>query len=307
VGKTYAQGGVAAIGLLVGAFLWAQVPACQIAGGYQAFSPHPCNVLPASKLDDKGLATLVLSKQTDGSCYWIDKTEVTVGQYAQFVSQFAQDGQAPPWGMHCSWKGAPSDPANDTSDACSGLALSKEADPFNQGKPIRCVDWCDAQAYCQWAGMQLCGSNANGGVFDPSDTLDLWGDACSENGLPYPNGVSPVLDQCNVGLEEAGECRSVLGQNNCGPTYADSFPGCAAQPSGALNMIGNVAEWVILCAFSDGGPDTQCQHRGGSFADTLQGATCTAIGSDVRSARDRTLGLRCCTTLNADEKNLVGR
>jgi|HubBroStandDraft_1064217.scaffolds.fasta_scaffold14984_1 sulfatase modifying factor 1 len=307
---TVAQRGVA-FGLLALIVVWAEAPACQIVGGYQSFSPHPCNVLLPSKLDERNIATQVLVKQTDGSCYWIDQTEVTVGQYAQFLNQFAQDGQAPPWDMQrCAWKGAPSDPANDASE-CATEARNLESSPFDPNMPIRCIDWCDAEAFCAWAGTEdaLCGSNANPeGVFEPSNTQDYWGDACSVNGAFYPNGASPVLDQCNVGLAEAGQCVSILDMNNCGPTYVDSFPGCVSQASSALNMVGNVAEWVVLCdSHSDGGPDTPCQHRGGSFADSLESATCTTVETSARNTRDRTLGLRCCGTLTPTEHNQVAK
>ena len=73
------QRGVAvAVPVLVATFVLA--PACQIVGGYRSFepgdgaAPHPCDVLPSSKLDDKELVTLVLSKVPDGTCYWMDGT-----------------------------------------------------------------------------------------------------------------------------------------------------------------------------------------------------------------------------------------
>ena len=136
---------------------------CQVVAGYQSFQGHPCNALPASKPDAKGLATLVLSKQTDGTCYWIDQTEVTVQQYTQFLAQHAKPVG---WDSACTWKTMPSDPANDTSDPCT-VSTSGESEPFRTTKPIRCVDWCDARAFCKWAGKDLCSGIDSDGIVTP--------------------------------------------------------------------------------------------------------------------------------------------
>jgi formylglycine-generating enzyme required for sulfatase activity len=146
------------------------------------------------------------------------------------------------------------------------------------------------------------------GSFDvTSDIPDQWGEACSANGLPYVTGAAAIEGACNVGLGEAGaECETVLQQMTCAPTFVDSLPECTS-PSGAADMIGNVAEWVLSCAPSDGGPETECQTRGGSFADSLndEEATCYGVSSQTRETRDRTLGVRCCAALTVEEQNLV--
>jgi formylglycine-generating enzyme required for sulfatase activity len=307
-GKTFPRWALVALSRLLAVFVVAQ--ACQVVGGYQSFepgdgaAPHPCDVLPSSKVDEKGLAPLVLSKQPDGTCYWIGKTEVTVQEYEQFLMSSARPID---WDAKlCAWKTAPSDPASvqAANDPCT-LSTSVEADPFRLTKPIRCVDWCDAKALCTWAGMDLCGGITNGSFVGPSDVPDQWGGACSANGWPYVSGTMPVAGQCNVGLsEDAGQCYSALGQPRCAPTDVGSFRACVS-PSGAEDMIGNVAEWVKLCGNSDGGPGTLCQHRGGSFAGNLDDETCYVTAADGISTRDRGLGLRCCATLTAAEQALL--
>ena len=279
---------------------------CQLVGKYESFergdgaAPHPCDALPASK-DDTKLGKLVLSKQSDGTCYWINRTEVTVQQYSQFLAGHAQPIA---WDTQCSaWKTTPSDPVNETSDPCT-VSTNVESEPFRGTKPIRCVDWCDARAFCNWAGGDLCGGATNGSFDVPSDLPDQWGGACSANGLPYVTGVAPVAGTCNVGLEALGQCVSRLDQNHCAPTDVGKFPACTG-PCGVVDMIGNVAEWVVSCEPSEGGPDTMCQHRGGSFAGSLEAETCYATASDVRGTRDRGLGLRCCAVLTVDEQAKV--
>ena len=272
-------------------------------GGSQGFEQSPCDVLPASKLDATGMATLVLSKQPDGTCYWIDKTEVTVQEYSQFLA--AAVAQPSGWGPQCSWKTTPSNPVAETSDPCT-VTTNMESDPFRATKPIRCVDWCDARAYCMWAGKDLCGGETNGSLLEPVDVPDQWGNACSADGSPYPNGATPVDGECNAGLsEDGGQCFSLLHQNDCAPTDVGSFPGCTS-PGGAEDMIGNVAEWVVSCAVSaDGGPDTLCQIRGGAFLTPLEDGTCYGVAAMTLGTRDRSVGLRCCAALTQDEHKLV--
>jgi formylglycine-generating enzyme required for sulfatase activity len=279
-------------------------PACQIVEGYGTFTGHPCNPLPASKLDKTGLATLVLSKEP-GTCYWIDKTETTVQQYAAFLDDLAMhprplfgesDGGAPD---PCAWKAVPRDPRNDAT--CLAMTTS-ESGAFDANKPIRCVDWCDAKAFCEWAGGSLCEGNTADATITPLSPIDQWGDGCSTNGFSYVTGSMPVYGACNVGIN-AGQCLSLTGNLNCAPSVVGNFPECTG-PSGTVDMIGNVAEWVLQCGSHDGGPDTTpCQVRGGSFAGNLTDETCAKATYPARSTHDHGIGLRCCADLTQDEKN----
>lgn len=293
---------------LLSLMTWVVTPACQVLGGYEKFepaeppTPHACDALPASKLDAKGLATLVLAKQTDDTCYWIDKTEVTVEQYKAFLQDHSEIWDS----QRCGWKSTPSDPANETSHPCSVTALL-ESEPFWGTKPIRCVDWCDAKAFCNWAGMELCGGWPNT-LLESSDVPDQWGNACSPGGegYPYPTKDSmPIPGVCNVGLTPADCFRKAGQQFKCAPTDVESpdFADCKAE-SGALDMIGNVAEWVLPCGRTDG-PDALCQYRGGSFDSALEDSQCyTTAPFPRRDTRDPKIGLRCCARLTPHEESL---
>jgi sulfatase modifying factor 1 len=75
------------------------------------------------------------------SPFSLDKTEVTVGQYAAFYAQLAAS-------QKCSGKndagfvcGQP-----DTAEGCTWSAEANQKD-----YPINCVDWFQANAYCAWA------------------------------------------------------------------------------------------------------------------------------------------------------------
>lgn len=86
--------------------------------------------------------------------------------------------------------------------------------------PVTCVSWFSAQDYCQYRGQRL-------------PTEAEWEKAArGENGNTYPWGNGDP--NCNLAQ-----------YNDCGNSLepADSNPG-GASPYGALNMSGNVFEWV---------------------------------------------------------------
>jgi sulfatase modifying factor 1 len=124
----------------------------------------------------------------EGGSYCIDATEVTNGQYAEFLD-------ADPLLSH---------PPASLPEGC-GFKTSYEPDGgLAAGRstyPVTYVDWCDAFAYCAWAGKRLCG--AINGDANPCDALEdattsLWYNACSKGGTQaYPYGESYSATTCN--------------------------------------------------------------------------------------------------------------
>src|SRR5262249_54577342 len=132
--------------------------------------------------------------------------------YALFAT--AKKTSSVDWGAaeYCAWKdgGAPSDPAATPDDACRQATADEDVPPFGPKKPIRCIDWCDARAYCQWMGKELCVQA--GGLAGQKDQVPQvaglkkqfdWACGASPND-PYPSGLR-ADGACRLG----GACTTV--------------------------------------------------------------------------------------------------
>ncbi len=213
-------------------------------------------------------AWLATNPSTSGQrseCVWNDTYE----PYQQSPAQTSfMDGAAPPPDKNCAlWNTRGDD------------------------KPITCVDWCDASAYCTWANGRLCG-RIGGGTVDVTmgtayadATQSEWYAACSGAGAhAYPYGDSYGAGVCN----DDG-----LASQNVG-----SSPGCEGGAAGVFDMSGNVDEWADECTSYDNTVVAQnCTRRGGAYWATPSGLMCSAGFLDFRGRLDSALGFRCCGTL----------
>lgn len=197
--------------------------------------------------------------------YAVDATEVTVAHYKEFLSAKAGDtsGQAP----SCSWN----------KSYYEAAPMPLEPDTW----PIAKVDWCDATAFCAWAGKRLCGA-IGGGASDFADfgdaTKSQWLRACGgPTGLPHPN--------------PSWACNEKGGFSDVAPVA--TFPDCEGFYPGLFDLEGNVGEWVDSCDGSSGKAD-HCQAAGGSELD--QTAYCTQTADDLtRDFTSHYFGFRCCS------------
>jgi hypothetical protein len=202
--------------------------------------------------------------------YWIDATEVTNTAYASFLQAGPSLSLQP---AECAFNGTYV-PTN------SWPATDRPNDP------VAWVDWCDAYAYCAWAGKRLCGA-IDGGPSPYASfknaAVNQWYNACSEGGaLTYPYGATYDMNACNGGD---------LTRN---PWNVGSQSSCEGGLEGLYDMSGNVWEWEDSCAASTGQTD-YCRARGGSFWSSESTLRCQAATSTTaRSAVNRNLGFRCC-------------
>jgi formylglycine-generating enzyme len=216
--------------------------------------------------------TLVAIESVDASQkYWVDATEVTNGQYNDFLNAqvtLQSDSKSPAF---CAW--------NDS------YGTPNVSDSANQ--PVSRVDWCDAYAYCAWAGKRLCGK-IGGGVVPQADVankdVDQWYLACrgkADTAYPYGDGYVGVA--CNGADMSVGGTVPVATDADC----EGGFPGL-------FDMSGNVAEWEDSCTGSSGANDT-CRVRGGSYTAASDKLTCDFTPTVLRSvATAKNIGFRCC-------------
>src|SRR5690348_8422215 len=125
--------------------------------------------------------------------YCIDSTEVTNADYKAFLDSSPSTAGQPPGICDFNTTFVP-----ETLDGSAEWPPSAAADAF----PVVYIDWCDAYAYCAWAGKRLCGEI--GGGPNPINEYALpsrsqWYHACSENGARvYPYGNDYDASICNV-------------------------------------------------------------------------------------------------------------
>jgi hypothetical protein len=208
----------------------------------------------------------------------IDATEVTQAQYQQFLD--ARNGDTSGQATECVWnvKFAPD--------------LMCVFDPTGRAStPVNGVDWCDATAFCKWAGKRLCGG-PTGGLIETSAKSDLalaevseWTAACTHGGeRAYPYGTSFSGQACNGSEHMTTPAIVPVG----------TTPGCEGGYPGIFDLVGNVHEWIDACYPVSGGRTDKCWFSGGSYHDPDN--ACASAWDVTRDYVDAfcDIGFRCC-------------
>jgi formylglycine-generating enzyme required for sulfatase activity len=239
--------------------------------------------------DGSGCPGTAGPKMVNTGLFCIDSTEVTQAQYRQFLdAKPALDGQPP----ECSWNKTYAPPA--PGGWCPFGAWVPDQHP---NYPAVCVDWCDAYAYCRWAGKRLCGKVGGGpNPYSRADdpTSSQWFRACTSAGAnPYTYGTSYDPMACN------GDQRAGCAKNGyCHALDVGSLATCQSSVSGfagVFDLNGNVEEWEDSCNGSLGQADL-CLPRGGSAGSDVQSLLCGTNGEhgNTRNYLAEGIGFRCC-------------
>lgn len=141
--------------------------------------------------------------------------------------------------------------------------------------PVNCVDYDQAETYCRWAGKRLpTEAEWKLAAFGPTPRLHPWG-----GGEP---SIGPESDKFICGLNQSA---------NPGETCVAGARPSGASPVGALDMAGNVSEWLIKGAspeyYTMG--SCNCSPSGGAaWTDVVEKKNVAG-----RKAKDSLVGIRC--------------
>ena len=243
------------------------------------------------------------------SDFRLDKYEITVGRFRAFVKAGMGTQAKPPLnkaGAHANILGSGWDASWNTSLAADTMALlaAVKCEPTtqtwtdapgpNEDRPMTCLSWFEAMAFCAWDGGYL-----------PTEAEWNYAAAGGSQQRAFPWSAPP--SSLTVDLTYAS-----FGGTDC---LTDGMPGCATtdlivvgskSPGdgrwGQSDLGGNVAEWVLDWS---GGYPSNCMdcanlapagnrvHRGGNFLQAVNPLRTAARGNRLPSDHANFIGARC--------------
>jgi formylglycine-generating enzyme required for sulfatase activity len=167
--------------------------------------------------------------------FWIDKYEVTIGQYAKFVEYL--EGHPTTEYDHERQPKVKAQKMHKPNDWAVYYGRARGGQPIHQvpsdlNMPAIMVDWWDAYAYAKWKGREL-------------PTEQEWEKAARGSiGLVYPwgNEFDPKKVNANADfvMNDPGAPGKIDGFNYWGPVDQQRDK----SPFGVFGMAGNVSEWT---------------------------------------------------------------
>jgi formylglycine-generating enzyme required for sulfatase activity len=243
----------------------------------------------------------------------LDKYEVSVGRFRQFVGAFtghpSNGAGAHPSISGSGWQ-SPTWDASISADRTTLTAALACEDPavrtWNVGGatdrlPINCVSWYDAFAFCAWDGGRL-----------PTQAEWEYAAAGGSEQRTYPWGNTPVPTQMQDSTANYATYLC-LGDGSAPSTCAllDILPvgskTMGASKYGQLDLAGSMAEWML--DWYDSYPSTcnNCANisgasgyrviKGGSWKNDASNLTASYRNSYSSDYRGTSIGFRCARAL----------
>ncbi len=190
--------------------------------------------------------------------FWIDKYEVTIGQYAEFLAALEKNPTTK-YDAPNQPQGKSHKPRDWDTRAEGGIGIYQAAKkgktfefaPISLDTPVFSVDWYDAYAFAKWSGRRL-------------PTEQEWEKAArGKNGNLYAWGNTFDATKLNSSADYNGDPKmggEKDGYNRWAPV--DKTPADISE-FGVIGMTGNVSEWTAS-TIRDMGLDVPV-IRGGSF------------------------------------------
>jgi len=182
----------------------------------------------------------------------LDKYEVTVGRFRAFVAAGKGTQAGPPAvgsGAHAAIAGSGWDASWNTSLAatradlmaavkCTGVPTWTDSAESNESRPINCVTWYEAMAFCAWDGGYL-----------PTEAEWNYAATGGDEQRAYPWSIpaaATVLNGAHASYKDGADC---VGDAQPGCTIADLVVVGNKAPGegrwGQSDLAGNVREWVL--------------------------------------------------------------
>ncbi|MFZ4765487.1 MAG: SUMF1/EgtB/PvdO family nonheme iron enzyme, partial [Roseimicrobium sp.] len=203
------------------------------------------------------------------NAFWIDKYEVTIGQYAEFLDALRADPKRARSYDHADQaRKAPEKTGHEPEDWAPYLQAAHTAGFFNNQPitlncPVVNVDWWDAYAFAKWKRCRL-----------PTETE--WERAArgAEGRLyPWGNVEQPAAANLGADFDRNGKGGQKDGFNFWAP--ADKMP-LDVSADGVVGLVGNVEEWTSTLGNHPEIVDLMVPIvRGGHFGLTSNDNPCT--------------------------------
>jgi len=234
------------------------------------------------------------------SAYWIDITEVSNDQFAKFVEEtgYVTTAENGKWGRVL-------DIVKETWYVVEGADWRHPYGPHTSidnrmNYPVVQVSWYDTQAYCDWAGRQLPteaqwekavkGNTQREFEWETSKNYRMCADA------NFADNSIQSLSWAKPGCDDTSKFSAPVDY---------SFYQDANGPCGALNLVGNINEWLLddydAKFYENMFPEDPVNitnssiksQRGGSWASSIESMRYTRRDWDAADKVYDTTGFRC--------------
>ena len=226
--------------------------------------------------------------------YYMDRTEVTWAQFAEFLNALWKEEGPNPCGedgfSECYVGLGASDPWLSGAPFVPGWTCQSSPGEWDAVSPcdshaVEEVRWTGAERYCQWAGKRLAteaewerAANGPGGTDGTDWRRYPWGDHCTSTfQLPY------CEDDPWTAVTALAHC------SGCDSGWTGTAPAtwfsAGASPETLLNLAGNAAEFVADCyhaTYEGAPPDGSVWAAAGECTRMTRGGGPAASGDQIR-------------------------